>query len=217
MEELWEKTQIELDSVDWKGNSIHLKEVPALKNVRTGKVRVYPADVAKAEIKEIARRYDLEPKDVSLLILLYAKPGIFREGQIHYKYHLNKMLFYQWKNMEKADLEDTFIHEEFEAADRGPVPKNLDADLERLKEKGIITLRYKKWGRGPKDASLITELTLFGLDVAKQLWNQVPEPFREITLKTKEAIFPLDSKTIRKKVHREFPEYKATYTELDRD
>jgi hypothetical protein len=217
LEDLWTETQIELDCIDWEGNSIHLKDVPALRNVKTGKIRVYPADVAKAEIEQIARRYDLEPKDVALLLLLYAKPGVFREGQVHYKYHLNKMLFYQWKNMEKACLGDTFIRYEFEPAPRGPVPKNLDENLERLERKGIIIRKYKKWGTGPLDKSLITELTPTGIDIAKKLWNEVPEPFRAITLKTKEDIFPLDPKTIRKKVHREYPEYKSTYKELDRD
>ena len=48
----WIQTKIDMDSVDWKGNPIHLKGVPAFKNSRTGKVRIYPTDVAQAEVQK---------------------------------------------------------------------------------------------------------------------------------------------------------------------
>lgn len=217
LENLWLETRIDIDTVDWRGNPIHLKGVPAIKNAKTGKVRVYPSEVAKAEIKMLAEQQSLEPRDVALLAILYVKPGPFKEGEVHYKYHLNKMLFYLWKNMEKEHLGETYPRHEFVPARRGPIPKNLTNDLKRLEKKGIISLSWYKWGKDPKQASLITELTPSGLAIAEKLWNQIFGPFREITLKTKEQIFPLDPKTIQKKVHREFPEYKKMYVELDRD
>jgi len=217
LESVWEETKIDVDTVDWKGNTIHLKNVPAIKNKKTGRICVYPSEVAKAEIRMLAEQYDLEPRDVSLLLTLFAKPGPFKEGYIQYKYQINKMLFYQWKEMQKQGLGDAFPHDEFEAAPRGPVPKNLGDDLKRLEEKGIVSLSYKRWGKGPKEASLITTLTPSGKEIAAKLAGQVPEPLKEVTVEVKKQLFPLDPLTIREKVHREFPEYRKTYVELDRD
>jgi len=217
LESVWEETQIDLNTVNWKGNTIHLKNVPAIKNKKTGRICVYPSEVAKAEIRMLAEQYSLEPRDVPLLLMLFAKPGPFKEGYVQFKYQVNKMLFYQWKEMQKQGLGETFPYYEFEAARRGPVPKNLDEDLKRLKEKGIISLSYKKWGKGPKEASLITTLTSSGVEIAAKLAGQVPEPLKEVTVEVKKQLFPLDPLTIREKVHREFPDYQKTYIELDRD
>lgn len=217
MESVWQETKTDVDTVDWKGNSIHLKNVPALKNKETGKICIYPSEVAKAEIRTLAEQYGLEPKDVSLLLMLRAKPGPFQEGYVQYKYQINKMMFYQWKEMEKQGLEETFPHYEFEAAPRGPIPKNLDDDLKRLEEKGIISLSYKKWGKSPKEASLLTTLTPSGIEITGKLAGQVPAPLKEVTIEVKKELFPLNPETIREKVHREYPEYQRTYIELDRD
>jgi len=212
LETIWRETKIDLDTVNWKGKSIHLKGVPALRNEKTGKIRVYPSEVSKAEVRSLAQQYGLEPRDVALLLLLYAKPGPFEKGKMYYKYHVNKALFYLWKELEKEGLGDAFPLDEFEAADRGPVPKNLEDDLGRLYEKGIISHRWRE-----KRASKITELTPQGLTIAEKLWNEVAEPLRKTTLKIKERIFPLDPKTIRDRVHRDFPEYRKTYTKEDTD
>lgn len=213
----WKNIEIEMDSIDWRGNSIHLTEVPAIQNVKTGKIRVYPSDVARAEFKMIAQKHGLNPRDIAFLAMLYVKLGPFEKGQVHYKYHLNKMLFYQWKEMEREGIGETFPHDEFEPAKRGPVPTNLSSDLERLEKMGIVTLKYRQWGKMLQHASLTTELTPTGFSVAEAIWNQTPDPFREVTLKIKKRIFPLNPKTIRDRVHREYPEYKETYVELDTD
>jgi len=217
LETQWEQTRTDLDTVNWRGRIIHLKNVPAIKNKKTGRVCVYPAEVAKAEIGMLAEQYSLEPRDIPLLLMLYAKPGPFQEGYVQYKYQINKMLFYQWKEMQKQGLDETFPHDEFEAAPRGPVPKNLSNDLKRLEEKGIVSLSYKKWGKGPKEASLITVLTPSGIKIAVKLASEAPEPLREVTSQIKKQLFPLDPSMICKKVHKEFPEYRKTYVELDRD
>jgi len=201
-----------MDAVDWRGNTIHLKGVPALRNEKTGKIRVYPSEVSKAEMRSLAQQYSLEPRDVALLLLLYAKPGHFEKGKMYYKYHVNKSLFYLWKELEKEGLGDAFPLDEFEAADRGPIPKNLEDDLKRLEEKRIISSKWRE-----KRASKITELTPQGLAVAEKLWNEVAEPLRKTILKIKETIFALDPKTIRDRVHRDYPEYKKTYIKEDTD
>ena len=217
MESIWEKTKTDIKTVDWKGNTIHLKNVSAIKNKKTGRICVYPSEVAKAEIRMLTDQCGLEPRDVPLLLMILAKPGPFPKGQVHCKYHLNKMLFYQWKEMQKQRLGETFIHDEFEAALRGPVPKNLGDDLKRLKKKGIVSLSYKKWGKGPKESSLTITLTSSGAEIAAKLAGQVPEPLKEVTVEVKKQLFPLDPLTIREKVHKEYPGYKKTYVELDRD
>jgi len=217
VESIWIETTIEMESVNWRGRTIHLRNVPAIRNTKTGNVRVYPSEVAKAEVRMLAEEYDLEPRDVCLLLMLLAKPGPFKKGYVQFKYQINKMLFYQWKEMEKQGLGDTFPHDEFEAAPRGPIPKNLDADLKRLEKKSIVSLSYKKWGKGPKEASVTTTLTSFGVKVATKLVREVPKPLKEVTVVVKEQLFPLDPMTIREKVHQDFPKYQKIYVELDRD
>src|SRR4030042_5411879 len=140
----WIETKIDMDSIDWKGDRIHLKNVPALKNSKTGKIRVRPSEVAKAEIKNLADQYCLESRDVALLLLLYAKPGNFEEGKLYYQYHVKKSLFYLREELEKERISNTFPIDEFAAAHRGPVPKNLEKDLARLTERCIISTKWRE-------------------------------------------------------------------------
>lgn len=217
MENVWVATTTEIDTVDWKGNPIHLKNIPAIQNTETKKIRVYASEVSKAVARMLAEEHGLIDRDIPLLLLLYAKPGLFKGGEVHYKYHMNKMLFYLWKNLDKQYLGEAFPHDEFEPKQRGPVPKNLSDDLKRLEDKSIISLSSHQWGKRPEDASLKTELTPQGKALAEKLWFQVDDPFREEALHTKEQIFPLKPKTVMKKVHREYPEYQTTYVESDQD
>ena len=212
----WVTIETEVDTYDWKGNPIHLKDVPALRNPKTGKIRIYPYEVAKAELATYAKRDGLEPRDVATLLMLHAKPGVFPGGIQPLRYRLNKSLFYQWKETE-VNLGDALPRDDFVAAERGPMPVHLNSDLERLEKLGLVDLKWVKWGKGELDKSLTIMLTDKGTEIAKSLWNKVPQPFLKVTLKVKERIFPLDAKTIRDRVHREYPEYKSTYTELDTD
>jgi len=215
MESRWIPTKTDLDTVDWRGNPIHLRDVPAIKNVKTGKIRLYPAQVSLFEKENLAKQNGLEPRDIVTLLTLYAKPGTFKEGYLHTRYHMNKTLFYIWKELESIGLGDAFPRDEFEAAHRGPVPRNLEPDLERLKANGLVLLSMQRWGTGPKDQSKVTELTPEGMVLAKEIWKKVEEPFKKKILLIKERIFPLDPKTLRERVHRDYPEYRKTYTELD--
>jgi hypothetical protein len=215
METEWIKVQTDVDTYDWKGNPIHLRDVPALKNPRTGRIRIYPYEVAKSELATYAKTFGLEPRDVATLLMLHAKPGPFPAGIQPLRYRLNKALFYQWKETESNLLGDSLPRDDFVAAPRGPMPASLNADLERMQRMGLVDLKWNRWGEGERDQALTILLTDKGTEVSKALWNKIPEPFLKVTLKVKERIFPLDPKTIRERVHREYPEYKSTYTELD--
>ena len=213
----WIKTKVNMDSIDWNGKPIRLVDVPAIKNSKTGKIRIYPTDVSRAEFRMLAQKYSLEPRDIALLSMLCAKPGPFKEGEVHFKYHLNKMLFYQWKRMEEIGLGETYPHDDFRPDRRGPVPNNLNNDLQRLKELSLVILERKQWGDSEKDASVKTDLTEKGQQLTEKIWKEIPEPFKEVTLKVKSNLFPLNPKTIRERVHRDYPEFQKTYTELDTD
>jgi len=95
------------------------------------------------------------------------------------------------------------------------VPKNLESDLQHLRDRELVSLKMHRWGTGPKDESKVTELTPKGLAVAKEIWERIGEPFKKTIILIKERIFPLDPKTIRERVHRDYPQYKKTYVELD--
>ena len=217
-EEAWVETRTGVDTVDWNGFPIHLDDVPGLLNPRTGAIRIYPADVAKAEIIGIARLHGLEPRDVALLLIIKARPGIFENREeVQFKYHINKMLFYQWKKMEEQGIGETFPHDSFDKADRGPVPTNITDDIRRLENLGLITTEYRRWGARARDESLYITLTPKGSSLAGELIRLVPEPLVKATMKVKETIFPLSPESVKKKVHREYPEYRITYSEDDRD
>jgi hypothetical protein len=215
LDEGWIETTTDINTVNWKGDAIHLTGVRAFRSTKGENIVVYPYDVAQAEIRQIAGKHGLIPRDVALFLIWYAKPGNFEGGEVLYKYHLNKMLFYQWKELEKQNFKETLPHDEFISARNGPVPKNINEDLDRLEKMGVVRSQYKKWGEGETQRSRRTMLTDEGLKIAMQLWNEVPEPFKKVSLKVKEQLFALDPATVRKKVHREYPEYRKTYLEPD--
>jgi hypothetical protein len=215
METKWIPTSTNIDAYDSQGKPMHLEKVPALKNTQTGKICVDASDVARAEFELLAKEYELEPRDLALLLMLHAKPGPFT-GEIYCKYNLNKMLFYQWKNMEKQyGLGEAFPHDSFRPAKKGPIPINLWDDLKRLEKTQLVALSYYKWGKTKSDASLTTKLTEKGQGLVEELLKKVPKELQKVTQSTKEQIFPLDPKTVMTKVHTEYPEYASQYTEED--
>ena len=62
MEKVWLETEITVDTVNWKGEPIKLSNVKAIKDVVTGEVLVHPSNIAKAEVKQIADCFNLEPE-----------------------------------------------------------------------------------------------------------------------------------------------------------
>ncbi|MGH2638744.1 MAG: hypothetical protein ACRDF4_05600, partial [Rhabdochlamydiaceae bacterium] len=85
MENQVEQIVIDVDAVDRKNNSIHLKNVPAMKNNETGTICVDPEDVARVEIEQIASEKSLtNSRDLTLLMMLYAKPSIAKSQDIEW-------------------------------------------------------------------------------------------------------------------------------------
>jgi len=212
MEKIWIETDISLDTVNWKGEPIHLTCVKALKNSKTDEIRVYPFEVAQAEVRQIAECLGILPQDVGILLMILAKPGYFKEGEVLYKYHLQKLLFYLSKFIDANGYENTLPMDKFKAAKNGPVPEHLDEDLQRLEEKKLIKVQCEESEYG-KSKRII--LTREGTKVAEELWNALPDPYKEIAIKVKERIHPLSPERVRHLVHNEYPEYKNTYVEND--
>jgi hypothetical protein len=125
------------------------------------------------------------------------------------------MLFYQWKELEKEGLGEAFDHDHFIAKERGPIPEHLEEDIKRLERKGLVKVSLVQWGKSKEQCSKTTELTEKGLAVAEKICTKVAKPFLEVSLKVKEELFPLNPLTIRNKVHRDYSEYRKTYTEID--
>ncbi len=212
MESEWIEIETEVDTVDWRGNPIHLTGVRAFKNTKTGKTRVLPYNVAKAEVTSIADKFGMLPRDVAVFLIVFAKPGVFKEGELLFKYHLQKLLFYLWKELWKNGYGESLPRDDFLAAKNGPVPKHLGEDLTRFENKGWIKTRYEQWN-GQTSKRII--LTKDGLKLSEELWKTLPDPYKEVALKMKKRIYPLDPETIRQRVHREYPEYRDTYVEND--
>lgn len=209
----WEPVQIEVKTVDWKGNALVLKDVPAERNTKTRRLKVDPQGVARAELRDIAESVGLEERDILLFLLLYAKPGVFQRGYLAQKYKLNKMLWYQWKELEKLGLGEAIPHDEFEADLRGPVPKSLWDDLTRLRKKELIRTTG---GRRAK-TTVVVELTDKGEKVASELWKRIPDPYLMVTSRVKDWLFPLDTESIRKLVHKDYPNMRRKYRHVDQE
>jgi DNA-binding PadR family transcriptional regulator len=212
MEKEWIETETSIDTVNWKGEPMHLTGVKSLRNSKTGEIRIYPFEMARAEFKQVADCFGIAPEDVGTLALILAQPGFFKGGEVLYKYHLQKMMFYFWKFIDNNGYENTLPLDTFKAAKNGPVPEHLDPDLERLEKRGLIRVQCKQneYGKSKK----IT-LTCEGEKTAEQIWNELPNPFKEMAVKVKERIYPLTPERVRQLVHNEYPEYKNTYVEND--
>ena len=213
LEMKWVETTIAMDTVNWKGGSIHLEGVKALENKKTGAVRIFPDEIAKAEVRNIAEKYGLLPRDVGTLLIILAKPGNFQEGDLFFKYHLQKMLFYFWKELvDTYGSDELFPKDNFIAAENGPVPEHMDDDLVRLEKEDLITTRYEKRDNGKSKRILLTDK---GTTLAKELWSDLPDPYKEDAMKVKERLFLMSPERVRHLVHQQYPEYKNTYVKND--
>lgn len=209
----WEPVTIETESIDWLGNPITLRDVRAERNKETGRILVDPTELTRVEMEQLASELRLEGRDLPFLLICYASPGPFQPGYVHHKSRLNKMLFHVWKRLELKGLGEALPHDEFGRGRAGPIPRHLKEDMKRLEGKDLLAVQ---WGRRPGE-STISQLTEEGLQLGRELWKRVPGDFIEIAHQVKEELFPLDSKTIKDDVHRDFPEYRATYVEEDRE
>lgn len=199
--------EVDLRVFNDKGREFVVHKVPAKKI--NDEVWVKPELVVKAKLDEMAEQYNLKPRQSMLLLLLEAPLGNFQEGFVFRKYNLNKMLFYQWKELEKIGLGGAFETYTFKAEKRGPVPMELSDDLEELSNKNFIEMN------GGKNSTLHVKLSKEGATKAKSLWNEFDAPFQEISKLVKDKIMPLDPEHLKEIVHTEYPEFRLRYTELD--
>ena len=202
-----EGLEVDLRVFNDKGRELIIHKVPAKKI--NDEVWIRPELVVKAKLDEIAEQYGLIPRQLMLLLLLEAPMGNFQEGFIFRKYNLNKMLFYQWKELERIGLGGTFDTYTFKAEKRGPVPMELSDDLDELSNKKIVEVT------GGKNSTLHVKLSKDGEDKVKSLWNEFDTSFQEISKKVKDKIMPLDPEHLKEMVHTEYPEFRWKYTELD--
>lgn len=216
MENTWIEIETTIDAVNWKGEPIQVANVKAFKDPKSNAIMIDPSEVAKAEINQIAKQLNICPRDVATFLMILTKPGIFNEGDVFYKYHLQKMMFYMWKAID-CEFGDSLPLDNFIAAENGPVPEHLDEDLKRFEECGLVTIKSEKW----QDASKKTVtskriiLTADGTKIAKELECALPEPYEKIAKGVKERLYPLDPDSVRHLVHKEFPEYRDSYVKND--
>jgi uncharacterized protein YwgA len=210
MVSLKNELEIDLNVYNSRGERTTVKNVTAVKMF--GETWVRPESVVKSQLNNIAIEHKIKPRQLMFLLLMYAPLGRFQEGYVYRQYNLNKMLFYQWKELEKIGLGETFDRYTFKAEKRGPVPEELPNDIEELSEKGII----KVTGGAGKNATLQATLTKEGEQLGEKVWAEIEGEFREITKQVKDKIMPLDPEHLKEIVHSEYPEYRLLYTELDK-
>jgi DNA-binding PadR family transcriptional regulator len=208
----WVEGKEDITSVNWKGEETTLRNVPVEKNTKTGLVRVDIDEVLRAEQRLIAEQQNLDqPIAVPELLFLFSDTRFFKGGEIKEKYKFNKMLFYFWKYLEKQGFGDSYIIDEFVSGRAGPIPKNLKKSMTELEKKGFVKISWSNNLKKPTVFSLTPE----GVKVSRAIWEQTPDLVKKIVIQVKEEIALLDPKALKEKVHREFPEYKKTYIELD--
>jgi len=210
----WINEREDIVSVNWKGEEITLKNVPVEKNAQTGLVRVDVDEILKAEQKLMAEQQNLNrPIAIPELLFLFADTRFFKGGEIKEKYKFNKMLFYLWKKLEEQGFGDSYIIDEFASGRAGPIPIHLKESMKELEKKGLVKIA---WSDNIKKPTVFT-LTSKGIDISKAIWEQIPDLVKKTIIQVKEEIALLDPTALKEKVHKEFPEYRRTYTELDAD
>ncbi len=208
----WTKTTTTVETVDVKGQELVLEGVTAYKGPKPNDLFLFPEDVMRAELEALAKVLCLESRDIALFAMIQAKPGPFQEGYTHTLYRLNKMLFYQWKGLERRGFGEALPHDEFEAKEKGPVPKRLKEDLHRLEKMGYLQV---SWPSGPERGSVSVTLTAKGAMVGSVVVQKLDPVLWEETLRWKRRLFLKRPREIMKQVHKDYPEYRATYTEPD--
>lgn len=209
----WTEASVEvmLDS----GVTVRVSGVEAAKDPRTGATYFDAVSALRAYYKEAAKKAGLtELRDAATLSVLAAPIGGMEVPWVLRKYSLNKMLFYQWKRAEAVGLGDAFPHDTFEAERKGPIPTNIDADLERLEASGLIQIKRHD-PSVQKHAPWVIQLTPTGRDAARRFFDMAETWFRRTTITTKKEILPLDPSKLKARVHSEFPSYRRKYVEVD--
>lgn len=203
-----EEVMVDIPTIDATGNPLTLKRVPVLREVATGKYIIDPQQVARAEAEAIAERFNLEGREVPVLLTLFAEAGYFRPGVVLGLSKFHKLLFYQMKRLETLGLDRAFLHEEFAPARGGPVSLSLKADLKHLEEKGLVAVTWSKDVTSPT----VVELTQAGLRLAEKVWRATPEAMKSVAVEVKEDIYPMSGAGMRERAHEEHPRDRRVYT-----
>ena len=122
------------------------------------------------------------------------------------------MLFYFWRGLLENGFGNSLVHDVFESDKRGPVPKYLKEFSKSLEQKGLVKMQ---WGGKKEKKPYRWDLTEKGKKLSEDLWNKTPNIYKKKIQEVKEALFLLDRTELMHKVHREYPEYRATYTTED--
>ncbi len=197
------------------GFPVHVEGVEGAKDPKSGSVYIDPVGALRAYYEKMARAVGLsELRDASLLSMLTAPIGGIEVPWVLRKYSLNKMLFYQLKRAEANGLGSAFPHDNFVAERKGPVPENIDSDLDRLESAGLIVIRrhdptqvqHQPW---------VIELTEQGRAVGRRFFDSTETWFRRATIETKKEILPLNPAKLKARVHSDFPKLRRKYIEVD--
>lgn len=219
---------------DNKNNFIVLEDVPLYLDKKKENKVITLADVLKANQKRIAKKLGISVYNIFELALIFA--DVRQRGKvINQKYRFNKMLFYIGKEIEKLYGENSIIFDDMWKAQEGPIPANLTNDLVELQNNGFVDIfliekgkkiagSKKKWEEMKKvkedeDArvSLACGLTNKGEELAQGIWSELDPDMREVILKIKERLYFMQTGKIKKKVHKEYPEYRKIYTKEDKE
>jgi hypothetical protein len=202
-----QEVRVDIPTVDPHGNRIVLVGVPVKKDVSTGHIQIDPAVVARAEAEYIASKAGVEPRDVPILLTLYAKAGFFVQGVIPELSKFHKLLFYQSKRLENLGLGTGYSRHEFTNARGGPVSVNLKDDLTKLQKQGVLDVEWSENVETP----ITVKLTEKGMALAEKIWGATPEAVREISIDVKEDLYPMSAASVREKVHSEYPANRRIY------
>lgn len=210
---IWSTEMKDIVSIDITGER-HKVNVPVKIHKPTGRRMVFVDDLMKAEQKKIAEDLGIKLIDIQELLLIYTDSRYF-EGRrkIEKTFRFNKMLFYFWKELNKTLYGNSYVHDEFGAARAGPVPKTLKPSLRELESKGLVKV---KWSHKPGISSVFT-LTEKGEEVASKLWRKTPNEVKMVYKEIKTILSLISPEELKHKVHKDYPEYRKFYTEVDKE
>ena len=218
------KTNVE--TLDNRNNEIILEDVPIYIEEESGEELVTLADIIRADEQRIAKKYNIDIYNIFELALLYA--DVKQRGKnIRQQFRFNKMLFYISKKLNEEYGENILIFDEMKKEKNGPIPIHLKEDMKKLQQEGIFDVYLVKKGAkipgSKKDwdtkkwISIECTLTNKGEDLAKKIWSELDPEMREIILEVKEKLNYMKTGKLKKKVHKEYPEYRKIYIQNDKE
>jgi len=209
--ENWEMKKESLSTVDLSGKEIVLQNVPVRYNKDRNISMVRIEDVAKAEQEYLSKKQRLNPKQVPILALLFAKlpfdiKGAVKvsKGQIKEATRFNKMLFELWQRTIEAGYDELYPKHSFYGDVYGPVSKDLKPMVKDLEDKGLVKAELAK-RNGETSVYTLTEK---GFDEAQKVWRNTPKELKEIITQTKNFLALAPSKEIIDYFHKKYPEYR---------